>query len=304
MEDIQLTNENTNKRKKIRLFAYLFIIFGILVSFYFTVLRGPVLDKPIIIHVRQGDKILYIAEQLQSKNVIQSPLFLQSFVAFMGGDQNINSGDYYFEGTTWLPGVAYRIARGIHKIDPIKITIPEGSTNEEISTILSKKLPDFDSDLFLKETNNIQGQLFPDTYFIYPLTGIDEIVKLLNNTFKRKTKTALEKGYKNYSSEEIIIMTSVVEEEANGDNDRDIIAGILWNRLEKGMMLQVDVAPETYKTKGLPKSPITNFGIKSLEATVNPKDSLYLFYLHDKNGMIHLAKNYTEHKNNIKKYLK
>jgi UPF0755 protein len=304
MDDIQQIQNIQNKRKYFRLFVYLFILLFVILYFYFSVLKGPRIENPVIIHVTPGDKISVIAQKLQEKNLIKSPLFLQSFVAFLGGDQSINPGDYYFEKSTWLPNVAYRFARGIHKIDPIKVTIPEGSTNEEISIILNKKLPDFNSQLFIESTNNLQGQLFPDTYFIYPLTSVDEIVKLLNNVFKRKVKDLLEKGHQNYSENEILTMASIVEEEADGDGDRDIIAGILWNRLAKGMMLQVDVAPETYKNKGLPESPITNFGMKSLEATLNPKDSTYLFYLHDKNGMIHLAKTYAEHKNNIKKYLK
>ncbi len=304
MEDIQQTANIPNKRKHFRLFVYLFILLFVTSYFYFTVLKGPRMENPVIIHVTQGDKISVIAVKLQEKNLIKSPLFLQSFVAFLGGDQNINPGDYYFDKSTWLPNIAYRFARGIHKIDPIKVTIPEGTTNQDIATILNKKLPDFDTSLFIESTNNLQGQLFPDTYFIYPLTNVDEIVKLLSNTFNRKAKNLLEKGYQNYSQNEILTMASIVEEEADGDEDRDIIAGILWNRMQKGMLLQVDVSPQTYKIKGLPEHPISNFGIKSLEATVNPKNTDYLFYLHDKNGMIHLAKTYTEHKNNIKKYLK
>jgi UPF0755 protein len=304
MEDINQTYEVTNKRKSFRLFVYLGILLCLIIFFYITVLRGPHLDKPVIIHVKQGDRMPSIAKQLQEKKLIKSPLFLQSFVAFLGGDQSINPGDYYFEKSSWLPTIAFRMARSIHNIEPIKITIPEGSTNKEILAILNKKLPDFDIDLFEKETINMQGRLFPDTYFIYPMTSVGEIVKLLNSTFDRKTKSILANGHKSYDQNEILTMASIVEEEADGDGDRDIIAGILWNRLAQGMMLQVDVAPETYKSKGLPASPITNFGLKSLEATLNPKDSPYLFYLHDKNGMIHLAKTYAEHKNNIKKYLK
>lgn len=304
MEDKVPTENVPNKRNKIRLFVYLGIFTIAIIIVYFTIMRGPKLEKPVIIHISQGDRMPAIAKILEEKRLIRSPLFFQSFVAFFGGDQKINPGDYYFESSIWLPGVAYRMARGVHNIDPIKITIPEGSNNNEMVKIFEKKLPNFNSDLFNQQSSNLQGQLFPDTYFIYPMTSVDEIIKLMNSTFKNKTKNILINGYKNYSQNEILTMASIVEEEANGNSDRDIIAGILWHRLEKGMMLQVDVAPVTYKVKGLPPSPITNFGIKSLEATVNPKDSVYLFYLHDKNGMIHLAKTYTEHKNNIRKYLK
>lgn len=70
------------------------------------------------------------------------------------------------------------------------------------------------------------------------------------------------------------------------------------------MALQVDAAPVTYKVKELPKSPIGNPGLLSIKAAIFPKPSPYLYYLHDKNGDIHYAKNFSEHQINIKKYLK
>ncbi|MCC6323357.1 endolytic transglycosylase MltG [Candidatus Nomurabacteria bacterium] len=304
MSEIIISEEYINKRKKIRLFVIFGSILFILILFYFFVIRGTKIEKPIIIHISKGDTIENIALELDNKGIIRSALFLQSFIAFIGGDEKINLGDYYFDKRISLPRVAYRLARGIHNIEPLKITIPEGSNNKEIAIILGKKLPDFDTELFLNSVDNLQGRLFPDTYFFYPMTKIDEIVNLLSNTFNRKTKEILNTGYKNYNSNQILTMASIVEEESKGNGDRDIIAGILWKRLEKGMLLQVDVAPETYKIRGLPAYPITNFGLQTLAATVNPKETVYLFYLHDKDGMIHLAKTYTEHKSNIKKYLK
>ena len=69
------------------------------------------------------------------------------------------------------------------------------------------------------------------------------------------------------------------------------------------MLLQVDAAPETYKTKGLPTNPICNPGLKAIEAAIHPLNSTYLYYLHDKNGIIHYAKTFAEHKQNKIKYL-
>ncbi len=298
-------NEETNKTKKyFRTFGMVVIVLSLFVLFWVFILRPPKMEEPVLIHISKGDSVEFIANQLEDKNVVGSSKFLQSFIAFLGGDQKIKLGDYYFDEPLWLPNVAYRIVSGVHNIDPIKVTIPEGSNNSEILLILERKLPEFDGDKFLKETQNLQGYLFPDTYFIYPLTTVSEVVSILKDTFKQKTKKVLAQGYKNYSQDEILVMASIIEEEASGDKDRDIIAGILWSRLEKGMLLQVDAEPSTYKIQGLPQKPITNSGLASLEATVNPKESSYLFYLHDKSGMIHLAKTYTEHKNNIKKYLK
>ena len=95
-----------------------------------------------------------------------------------------------------------------------------------------------------------------------------------------------------------------MEREAKGEADRGFISGILWKRLGIGMPLQVDAVPSTYNTKGLPKSPIANPGLMSIKTAIYPEESPYLYYLHDKEGKIHYAKNFTEHKANIAKYLK
>ena len=117
----------------------------------------------------------------------------------------------------------------------------------------------------------------------------------------------------------------IIEKEAAGDNDRGIVSGILWNRIDAGIPLQVD-APflyllgkeskdltrkdlatsspyNTYIHKGLPPAPINNPGLAAITAAIHPESSDYFYYLHDKNGMIHFAKTYAEHKKNIQKYL-
>ena len=107
----------------------------------------------------------------------------------------------------------------------------------------------------------------------------------------------------NNPKKEIIIMASILEKEGKHDDMR-IISGILWHRLKVGMALQVDAAPETYQSIGLPSTPISNPGLFAIDASENPEVSPYFYYLHDKYGIVHLAKNFTEHKQNIKKYLK
>jgi UPF0755 protein len=106
------------------------------------------------------------------------------------------------------------------------------------------------------------------------------------------------------SEEEIIIMASIVEREADGDSDREVISGILWKRLERGIALQVDAAPVTYERRGLPESPIANPGLLAIEASLRPQASSYLYYLHDKEGGIHYARTFDEHRANIARYLK
>ena len=128
------------------------------------------------------------------------------------------------------------------------------------------------------------------------------------------------------SERDVVIMASLIEREARGNDDRAVISGILWNRLIRQIPLQVDATvayakgiPEgsikkgdmgfespynTYLYRGLPPGPIANPGILALEAAMNPAQTPYLYYLHDKYGNIHYAKTYVEHQANINKFLR
>jgi UPF0755 protein len=175
----------------------------------------------------------------------------------------------------------------------------------QIADAVSAKLPDFDKNNFLLKAENEEGYLFPDTYFFFGTADEQDVLRYMNNNFKEKIMSIQpEINVSSKSEKDIIIMASIIEREAKGDADRGIISGILWNRIAKKMPLQVDSAPETYKTIGLPGAPICNPGLKAIEAAINPVSSPYLYYLHDKDGVIHYALTFAEHKQNKIKYLK
>ena len=125
-------------------------------------------------------------------------------------------------------------------------------------------------------------------------------------------------------SKDIVIMASLIEKEVPDSDDRKIVSGILWKRLDIGMPLQVDaVFPyltgrreilsddlkidspyNTYLYKGLPPGPIANPGLDAIEAARNPKSSSYFYYLSGKDGKTHFAKTFAEHLKNKEKYLR
>jgi len=120
-------------------------------------------------------------------------------------------------------------------------------------------------------------------------------------------------------------MASIIEKESLNGDERQIVSGILWKRISLGMPLQVDAtflyingkasaeltkddlnidSPyNTYRNKGLPPGPINNPGLDAIVAALYPKDSPYLYYLHDKKGKVHYAKTFNEHVANKRKYL-
>ncbi|MDP9249306.1 MAG: endolytic transglycosylase MltG, partial [bacterium] len=184
-------------------------------------------------------------------------------------------------------------------------TIPEGFDSEEIAEAFDKKLLNFDKEQFLALASGHEGRLFPDTYFFLSTDGAAEVFEALTENYNQKISLFQEDiALSGRTENEILTMASIIEGEASGDVDRALIAGILWKRFKIGMPLQADVAPITYKEKGLPKEPISNPGAKAIEAALFPETSPYLYYLHDPEGNIHYAKNFAEHVSNKRQYLK
>lgn len=282
----------------------LFIIFLILFFIIFNslLLSSPSRNKDNTVHISYGESLDKVSVDLENMGVVKNAFILKIFVHLFKSNGGIIDGDYLIMKNTPVYKVARQIVYGHHNTEPIKVTLNEGLNNQEISDILDQKLAGFRKDSFLLLVKDKQGYLFPDTYFFYPLTTSDEIIKQLENNFDKKIKSLNIKDKENFN--DIIIMASILEGEANGEEDAPVIAGILWKRIIMDMPLQVDVDKNTYKEKGLPEKPLNNPGINSIKASLNPVSSSYLYYLHDSDGGVHYAKTFEEHKLNIKKYLK
>jgi UPF0755 protein len=282
--------------------ALLVLIFFAVFSYVF---KAPVHDGDVTVHVTSSDSLKKISNTLGEKKVVRSPYLFKILVTIFSGDKHIPSGDYLFKNNESLWDVSWQVSRGIHGISPIRITLTEGMTNEDMAKLLTAKILTFDKEIFLKDPRSKEGYLFPDTYFFFPMSTTDEIVNELSTNFKKRI-ALLNNEIKSSgrSLSDIIIMASILEKEANGKDDGAIISGILWKRIKLGMLLQVDAAPTTYKEVGLPIGPISNPGLLSIGYALHPQESPYLFYLHDSNGQVHYAVTFSEHRSNIARYLK
>jgi UPF0755 protein len=302
--EVIIENKNNKSFSKYRIFGVILI----LVLFYVSVnyiFKAPTGSKDKIIHISSSDNLTKISKDLKNNNVIKSAYVFKSLVFIFSKDKKINYGDYLFRANSSIFDVSLQLSKGKHGISPIRVTITEGMTNEDISKLLVSKLSVFRSDEFLSDPRSRQGYLFPDTYFFYPLTTTNEVLDEMTSNFKKRISgVSNDIGSSGKSLSDIIIMASILEKEANGKNDTFVISGILWKRIKLGMPLQVDAAPSTYKVANLPNSPISNPGLLAINSAIHPEDSLYLFYLHDKNGIVHYATNFTQHRINIAQYLK
>lgn len=282
--------------------------FGIiLISFfgYFLFLSAPSsFPKETLINIDSGTNLRGLSSKLKQEHIIRSRIAFEAFVILYGGERHIAEGYYFFKSKLPVFEIGRRVSRGEHHLALVKVTIPEGFTIDQIAETFSAKLANFTKGKFLEEAKNKEGYLFPDTYFFLVTDNEQAVIDYMSKNFEKKIQPILPEIVSFGKSEkDVIIMASLVEREASGDADREIISGILWHRLSIGMPLQVDAAPVTYKEKGLPESPIANPGLLSIKATIHPQNSAYLYYLHDKEGIIHYARNFEEHKANKLKYL-
>lgn len=203
-------------------------------------------------------------------------------------------------------------------------------TNEKFIKEMKAKYPEtVTKDINGKDIRyKLEGYLYPSTYdFFTKKPTLEEIVeKMIAQT------DAIVRSYEPQLKElgmtphEFLTFASLLEREATAQTDRETIASVFNNRIEQGMPLQTDPTVlyalgehkdrvlykdlevknpyNTYLNKGLPPGPIANAGRASLDATVDPAKTKYLYFVADKDGNNHFAETYVEHQNNVAKYIK
>jgi UPF0755 protein len=173
--------------------------------------------------------------------------------------------------------------------------------------------------------SSIEGFLFPDTYDIPVGASAHDVVQMQLDTFTRKVAPLLATLPKGFTAYQVAIMASIVEREARFDPDRPLVAGVLYNRLAQGMLLQVDASVvyglgkvgqnpsgddlqqdtpyNTYLHMGLPPTPIANPGEAAIRAAVQPSATDFLFYVSDGCGHNHYSKTVAEHDQAVAMYV-
>jgi UPF0755 protein len=227
---------------------------------------------------------MQVATTLEENNLIRSHILFYLTSRIMGVSNKLNAGRYVFATSTNMFGVLSRVADGVYGTHTEKITIPEGFTNKQIGEILGQEIGD-----------DMQGYLFPDTYFFDEYSSASEIRDRMLANFKERVGNV---------ATDTVILASILEEEVQTPGDMRLVAGILNKRLKAGMALQVDSYPDSYKFKGLPLAPISNPGLVAIDAALNPESSKYWYYISGTDGTTHYARTFEEHKINIVKYLR
>lgn len=307
----------------------LFLAAAIMVvaTFYVRFLSPPDLfPLGSVVRVEEGETLTEVSEKLKEEDVVRSSQWLSNLVILFQGERGVIAGDYFFEEAQNAVTIARRLTKGDSGLDPIKVTLPEGLMRNEVADILSERLPRFDRGRFMSLTEDSEGYLFPETYFFLPTADEDVVAARLVSAFDQHVKLISEEIDRfGRPLEEIVVMASILEEEATTAKDRRIVSGVLWRRIEIGMPLQVDASflaingktsaeltmddlaidspYNTYRYRGLPPGPISSPGLDAMLAAVSPTESDFLYYLSEADGTIHYAEDLEGHKRNKALYI-
>ncbi len=306
---------NVNRRTVIIL-----LLAGALATFLYIDVIQPPANFPLneLVAVSGGQSLAEIADTLEQGNVVRSSFALRTVIKLMGNERRVHAGDYIFKEPQDIFSIAHTLAIGAYGLEPTRVRVNEGATTYEMATLFKERFERFDAENFLAQTKLQEGYLFPDTYFFLPNVTEDTVIQAMRQNFDSKiAELAPQIASSTHSLSDIVIMASLIEREAHNSVDRRKISGVLWNRLERNMLLQVDVAflytigkgtyqltvkdlasdspYNTYKNKGLPPTAIGSPSLDSLRAAVDPIESDNLFYLADRSGVTYFSKTYAEH---------
>lgn len=307
--------------------------------------------KNITFDIQPGDSGQTVTENLKQKGLITNSYFFYWYLDQENLGYLIQSGRFVLSPSMPPMEIANNITSGKGQM---ALTIPEGWTSQKIDNELMEmgliQSGEFTTAVQAYQTYfsatdfeifpypwllqndgtipSLEGYLFPETYYTDPSTfTCDGLITRLLDTFESKFLSSenLEKiAASGRSLNDIVIIASIVEREALFDEDRPLIAGILWKRLDNGWKLDADSTlvyitggeltaedlsiDSPYNTrlyKGLPPTAISNPGLPSLEAALNPEASDYWFYLNDQaTGQAHYGATLEEHNQNIQDWLK
>lgn len=286
-------------------------------------------EKKVFFEVKKGESLKMIAKDLKEKGLIEDYFGFILLAKILSTEKKLQPGWYSLSTKSSPMGVLNALSKGKRIIT--KVTIPEGLNIEQIAHILKRKAK-IDSLYFVLlcrdrkfilgfgiNEETLEGYLLPDTYFV-PLSEDASVVirGLVANLFKfmRPYTNRMRKLGKDMHI--ILTIASLVEKEAMVDNEKPIIASVIYNRLKKGMRLQIDATVQyamgehksrilfsyltidspynTYRIKGLPPGPICNPGRKSILAALFPAKTDYFYYVARGDGTHIFSRTFSEHK--------
>ncbi len=320
------------------LFLLVLLYGGSVISDYRGASSGEIHKVTIV----PGSSTVQIAETLKENGMIWHPFWFRFFSKVGGHDGQYQQGTYSLRTKSGYE-TFFETLKHAPLVDSVKVTIPEGFELRQIADRLEDaglinrerfytaiEKGNFDYDFIRKipqRENRLEGYLFPDTYEFQPGESEESIInkmlarfdEVYHETYRARAKEL------SMTDDEVLTLASVIEREAQGDEDRKLVAGVFHNRLksstypylescatvqyilkERKAVLSVsdtkiDSPYNTYKNPGLPLGPIASPGAEAIEAALYPAQTNYLFFVLDSTGKHRFAATFAEHQANMRK---
>jgi UPF0755 protein len=297
----------------------------------------------VTVTLEKGSGTEGVARSLEEAKVIKSARIFSYWSKIQGKGPYL-AGTYTLQQNSSYDEVATLISKG-PEISVERLTIPEGLTLEQIAKRVGQ-VPNRNGDTFLKlakeqgetrvksplqppEVTNLEGLLFPSTYFVGEKDDERRILQKMVDAMASVTArldVANRARARNLNPYQLLTVASLVEREAKVEEDRGKVAQVIYNRLAKSQRLQIDATViyaqglsgqktrvsnndlkfkspyNTYEVDGLPPTPIAGPGEASIEASLEPTPGNFLFYVvTEKDGRHSFAVTAAEHQRNIEK---
>lgn len=299
-------------------------------------------DVDISITLTQSTKMTDVAKQLDDSGIVKYGSLFKLYVNMAGKDAVVSPGSYMLNPSMDYTQIVRKLLSEADT-DIVKLTIPEGYTTRQIAQLLADNgvcsvedaleamqeysfKHEFLEDMLPPSVNWLEGYLFPDTYEMYADSeAVDAVNKMLNN-FAVKYDDAIVEGAQalGITMQEAVTIASLIEKEAQVDEEYAMISGVIHNRLnnpssfpylqvdaslyyglgkEGGELTQEDLDTDTeynlYTREGLPPTAICNPGYKSLYAATHPESHNYYYYVAMPDGSHLFSNSNSEHNQNI-----
>ncbi len=312
----------------------LFVAIGTagLLSFFGLKPTGYIPDNGTDIQVRSGESVRSLSMRLENDRYIGSAILFEVIVRATNLDKQLRTGWFHIDKDSSTLDIIKTIFSG--RLLTVRFTIPEGSTVRQIRDILVNNgivepeeidrllnNPNYTSIIGLDGFRSAEGFLFPDTYTVNKGTLAADILAVLVRQFYNEV-SKIYPQYRSLSHNEFfkkIIIASIIEKEVRSYEEAPIVAGVFYNRIENGMLLQscatvqyildkpkerllfedleIDNPYNTYLYRGLPPGPVSNPGREALNAAFYPTSHNYLFFVVKDPvlGTHHFSRTFAEH---------
>jgi UPF0755 protein len=292
--------------------------------------------REVVVEVEKGWGVGDIADELDRRGVVGSSAVFQAY-AQLTGHRTIQAGRYTLARRLGVRAALRRLEAG-PTITYRRLAVVPGLWLDEVAAAVHRDVPRLSARRFLaaatagtvrsafepEGVGTLEGLLWPDTYQIAESERERDVLRSMVRQFDREARAVGLEGaaVEGLSPYQIVVVASLVQQEAKVAADRPLIASVIYNRLRAGMNLQVDATflycardrrppsvtaaratdcpHNTYLHAGLPPTPIGGVTRSSLEAALHPAATDYLYYvLSDRSGAHAFARTYEEHLRNV-----